>query len=488
MKVKVIESKNGQRKVYEIYWEPQPKQQLLLSCPATEVLYGGAAGGGKSDGLLGDFFQGADKYGKRWKGILFRLTTSELEELQDRSDELYTPQGAEFLGNSNKKGSRMWIFPNGATLKMRYLENEKDVRRYQGHQYTWIGFDELGNWPTPYCWEFMKSRLRSVYGVPCYIRGTANPGGVGHGWIKARFIDNHVPNKIFYIEKEINGKKIRDTACFIPSTLDDNQILMKNDPDYETRLLSLPTQLARALRYGDWSVFEGQVLDSFRPDIHVCKPYLLEQGNWFKFCAMDWGWSKPYAIGFYAVNSLGLVRLYRLLYGCKEGEYNVGIKKSAETLAKEAWSYAALDGIKDMVADPAIWTDEKIEDSSKSIEQMFTESGFNMIKANNDRVNGLIIVDQTFKQKVVIGEQNGQPKEVPMFQVFDTCVDFIRTIPLLTPDPNHPEDIDSRLEDHIYDMHRYALMSDFVKHPTTHLRKINGSWRQPRQTKEWDPF
>ena len=468
---------------YNVYWSPQPKQELALQCPATELFYGGAAGGGKSDFLLADFLQGAEKYGRHWKGILFRQTTTELEELQARAEELFKPQGAVYCGTGTKSGSNLWRFPNGATLKMRYLENEKDVRHYQGHQYTWVGIDELGNYPTPYCWTYMKSRLRSVYGVPCFIRGTANPGGVGHGWIKHRFMDEHIPNRIFYIETKLGNIVSRDTACFIPSSLDDNKILMENDPDYESRLLSLPSQLARALRYGDWSVFEGQVLDSFRPNIHVCKPFILEQGKWFRFCTMDWGWSKPYSIGFYAVNSLGQIVRYREMYGCKEGEYNVGVKKSAKKLAQEAWEFALMDGIKDMVADPAIWTDEKIEDESKSIAQVFTEVGFNMIKANNDRINGLVMVDDIFKQTVWVDE-----KEVPMFQVFNTCTAFIRTIPTLTPNPNHPEDIDTQLEDHPYDDHRYGMMSDFIAHPMTHLRKINGSWRPQRKTKEWEPF
>ena len=468
--------------IKNVYWSPQPKQELALKCPATELFYGGAAGGGKSDFLLADFLQGADRYGKHWKGILFRKTTSELEELQARAKELFEPQGARYCGTGTKDGSNMWKFPNGATLKMRYLENEKDVQHYIGHQYTWVGIDELGNYPTPYCWLMLKSRLRSPYGVPCYIRGTANPGGSGHGWIKQRFIDDHIPNQIFYIKNPMaDGREVIDTACFIPSTLDDNIILMKNDPQYEARLMSLPSHLARALRYGDWSVFEGQVLDSFRPDIHVCKPFTLAQGEWFRFCSMDWGWSKPYSIGFYAVNSTGRIVRYRELYGCKDGEYNVGVKKSAKALAAEAWEYAVTDGIKDMVADPAIWTDQKIEDESKSIEQVFTDAGFNMIKANNDRVNGLVMVDDIFKQTI---DENG----TPMFQVFNTCKAFIRTIPLLTPNPNHPEDIDTKLEDHVYDDHRYAMMSDFIAHPITHLRKMNGSWRQPRQTKEWDPF
>jgi hypothetical protein len=286
-----------------------------------------------------------------------------------------------------------------------------------------------------------------------------------------------------------NGEVNRDTACFIPSTLEDNKVLMENDPQYEARLMSLPTHLARALRFGDWSVFEGQVLDSFRENIHVRKPFILEQGKWFKFCTMDWGWSRPYSIGFYAVNSIGQVIRYRELYGCAEGEYNVGVKKSAQELANEAWEIAAIEGIKDMVADPAIWTDEKIEDESRSIAQVFMDVGFNMIKANNDRINGLIMVDATFKATVVTGQNpDGTPKVEPMFMVFNNCRAFIRTIPLLTPNPNRPEDINTELEDHPYDDHRYGIMSDFVRHPITYLRKINGSWRAPTKTKGWDPF
>ena len=462
---------------YDVYWKPQPKQELALRCPATELFYGGAAGGGKSDWLIGDYMQGANLYGRFWRGILFRQTYDELEELMDRANELFTPQGARFVGKGSKEGSNIWIFPNRATLKMRYLENEKDVKHYIGHQYTWVGIDELGNYPTPYCWLMMKSRLRSAHGVPSYIRGTGNPGGVGHGWIKQRFMDDHIPNQIFYIETELNGIKSRDTACFIPSTLNDNQVLMQNDPDYEKKLFSLPSHIARALRFGDWSVFEGQVLESFRPNIHVCKPFILEQGMWFRFCAMDWGWSKPYSIGFYAVNSQGRLIRYRELYGCKQDEYNVGIKKQSTKLAQEAWEFASLEGIKDMVADPAIWSKE----NNQCIMQDFADVGFNMVPANNDRINGLVMVDQIFKQTV---DQNG----TPMFQVFNTCKAFIRTIPMLTPNPIHPEDIDTKLEDHVYDEFRYAVMSDFVMHPTTHLRKVNGSWRPQRQTKEWDPF
>lgn len=465
---------------YNSIWRPQPKQELALRCPATELFFGGAAGGGKSDFLLADFLQGAEKYGKHWKGILFRKTTSELEELQQRAKQLFEPLGAKYRGTGAKDGSNMWFFPNGATLKMRYLESEKDVEHYQGHQYTWIGIDELGNYPTPYCWTFMKSRLRSVYGVPCYIRGTANPGGIGHAWIRQRFMDKHLPNRIFNIETVLsNGKVNLDTACFIPSRLEDNIILMSNDPMYEARLMSLPPHLARAMRYGDWNVFEGQIMESFRPEKHIIKPFTLDSA-WFKFASLDWGLSKPFSVGFWAVNSQGRLIRYKEFYGCKEGEYNVGVKMSARELAQKCWTMSVNEGVKDIVADPAIWTDQKLEDNSVSIAAIFEQEGFKMHKGNHDRINGLVMFDTMLKTNA----EDGQP----MFQVFNTCLDFIRTIPTLKANPNRPEDVDTDCEDHIYDETRYAVMSDFVRHPLIQLRKQNGSWSRPKRKENYDPF
>lgn len=456
-----------------VIWKPQAKQAMAMSCPATELFYGGAAGGGKSDFLLGDFLQQAAKYGKRCHGILFRQSYSELEELIARSREIYEPIKAIF-----KITNKQWYFPNGATLKMRYVESNKDLRRYQGHQYTWVGFDELGNFPTDDCWTFLISRLRSPAGVPCYIRGTANPGGVGHSWIKNRFMDGHEPNKIFIVEKNEGKKTTKTSRVFIPSRLEDNKILMNNDPQYEARLLSLPPHLARAMRYGDWSVFSGQIFEEFRCETHVVKPFLLEAGLWFKFCALDWGYTKPYSLGWWAVNKDGKMIKYREWYGCVDGEMNKGVKKGSKELAEEAWAVSVTEGVDTMVADPAIWAKQ---DNTTSIQDNFSSVGWKMIKGNNDRINGLVIFHDMLKTRGEDGK--------PMLQVFSGCHAFIRTIPMLTPDPNHLEDVDTRLEDHVYDESRYAVMSDFAKKPNVALQKVFGSWRaNVSQGKASDPF
>lgn len=459
----------------KVIWKPQPKQALALSCPATELFYGGAAGGGKSDFLLMDFVQGAAKYGKDWKGILIRQTNPQLEQLQQRAKELYIPLGAEYKSIASGDSSNTWHFPNGATLKMRYLAGVNDLDNYQGHEYTWVGIDELGNYPDPLFWTFMLSRCRNTKGIPVYIRGTGNPGGRGHGWIKQRFIDGHEPNKIY---KRQTGEGRYITSCFIPATLTDNKILETSDPNYRANLLALPPHLAKAMLYGDWNVFPNQIFGEFRVDKHVVKPYSLQDGAWFKFCSMDWGYTKPFCIGWYAVNTDGKVVKYREWYGCVPGSPNTGIKLSSKEVARKAWEQSVTEGVDTMVADPAIW--HKADDGPSVVDN-FTEVGWNMIKGNNDRVNGLIV----FHDMLTETDENG----TPYLTFFNTCYDTIRTLPMLVPDVNHPEDIDTKLEDHPYDETRYSIMSEFVKNPNKAINQLHSEWfDREQQVTDWNPF
>lgn len=459
----------------EILWKAQPKQELALTCPASELFYGGAAGGGKSDFLLMDALAGAQKYGSAWKAIIFRQTTLQLGQLLQRADQLYIPMGAKFRTKS-QYGSNIYFFPNGARIQFTYLENDRDVTNYQGSEYTYVGIDELGNYPSDYVWAYMQSRLRSSAGAPSCIRGTGNPGGMGQGWIRVRFMEGKEPNKIYTTERTLpSGKVQKVTSCFIPSTLYDNKILMENDPNYEAKLYNLPRHLRDALLNGSWEVFAGQVFAAFSSLTHVRPRFVLDSRYWYKFCSMDWGRSHPFDFQFWAVNKYGQVYMYREEYGCVEGEYNVGTKEGSKALAERMMKIAALEGVDTCVADPAIWNKQ---DDAPSIAENFEAFGWKMIKGNNDRVNGLVI----FNQMLETTDENG----VPMLTVAPECKGFIRTIPALTPDPNHQEDIDTRLEDHPYDAARYAVMSDIVQHPTRYI--ITDEDYRPRRTETWDPY
>lgn len=231
---------------------PQPgPQTALLACGIGDVLFGGARGGGKTYALLGDFLQHATLYGKGAKGILLRRTYDELDEVKAQASEIYGPLGWEW-----RQAKNTWIAPNGAQLKLRYLKRDSDAERYQGHQYTWIGVDEAGNFPEAAPIDKLKATLRSKLGVPCFLRLTANPGGPGHKWLKERYIDPAppmVPHK-----DPITG----DWRVFIPSRLEDNKVLSTNDPTYVNRIKgSGPSWLVAAWLNGDWNATpEGGVI------------------------------------------------------------------------------------------------------------------------------------------------------------------------------------------------------------------------------------
>jgi hypothetical protein len=448
-----------------ILWSPQRKQAEALKNSAFELLYGGAAGGGKTDFLLVDYIGFVNEWRQHWRGILFRQTYPELDAIIQRAQELYLPLGAVW-----NRSAKVFTFPTGSVLYLRFLENENDVIRYQGQSYTWAGFDEAGNYPTDYVWKYMISRLRSAAGAPCYIRGTANPGGRGHMWLKTRFIDGREPGKIYRVP--INQRGHYTTRCFIPSRVTDNRALLDHDPGYVTRLELLPHYLRRALLEGDWDIFAGQVFDEFRRDLHVVKPCALPAEEWYRFYALDWGYAAPYAIVKVAVNRYGRMVQYGEIYGCETGEANKGARKGASVAAAEAWADAVKEGVTVMVADPANWN--KV-DHHPAPAEYFEQAGFFMERGNHDRVPGWLAIHERLNQR------DGQGR--PMLQFFETCPHTIRTLPALTPDRNHPEDVDSKLEDHLADALRYAVMSDYAINPRSVFRRRHYAEAKPARYK-----
>ncbi len=235
----------------KVAWKPQDRadgtpgpQTLLLTCPANEILFGGARGGGKSDGINGDWIAHAGRHGKKAHGVIFRQTYKQLTDLLRRQHDIFPLLGAKF-----NKAEYKWTFPGGATLELRYASRLADAREYQGFQFSWMAVEEIGEWADPDPLDLLKATLRSPEGVPVRLIVTANPGGAGHKWIKARYIDPMPP--LTPILDETTGF----TKVFIPAALEDNPALLKNDPDYERRLMaSGPAWLVQAWRYGDWDI------------------------------------------------------------------------------------------------------------------------------------------------------------------------------------------------------------------------------------------
>lgn len=443
-------------------WSPQPGPQLeaILADSCPELFYGGAAGGGKSDFLLGDFLQDVPTYGRHWQGILFRRTYNELEELIRRSREIYPASGAVW-----HEQAKTWSWPNGAQLRMRYIERDSDATRYQGHAYTWIGWDELTQWPSDYGYRFLRGRLRSANPVPTKrIRAAANPGGVGHHWVKAYFVDP-APGGYCPITDPITKME----RMFIPAKLRDNQILLSSDPGYGDRLRGLASNaMVRAWLEGDWTVIEGAFFDCWRYESHVIEPVDLP-GDWARFRSMDWGSARPFSIGWWAIVSddrwvagastaedrlipRGALVRYREWYGASGP--NIGLKLTAEAVGAgiaerehEPMAYGVLD--------PACFR----EDGGPSIAERINRELIAARKrpfhaADNARVpqRGSMGGWDQLRSRLVGGEY-------PMIYCFSTCAASIRTIPALQHDTARPEDVDTEGEDHCGDEWRYACMS-----------------------------
>ena len=464
----------------QVQWAPQPGPQTEAICAdwCPEILYGGAAGGGKSDYLLGDFLQDVPTYGQAWRGVIFRRTYPELEELLARAHEIYPPSGATW--HEQKK---TWTWPSGANLKMRYLESDLDALRYQGHSYSWVGWDELTQWPTAYAYKYLTSRLRSAFKVKTKrIRGAANPGGPGHAWVKDRFVDP-APQGLQPIIDQDTGLE----RMFIPAKLRDNTILVANDPEYAQRLKGVGSKtLVDALLAGDWSVIEGAFFDCWSAARHVLRPFEIPE-HWARFRSADWGSAKPFSVGWWAVatdemqvfNALGdrvtiprgaMVR-YREWYGASAP--NVGLKMTAYQVALGIKDREKDDQVTTGVIDPAAFS----ENGGPSIAETMTRESIFWLPADNARVGTRGAMGGWDQMRGrLIGDGDGNP----MLFVFSTCVDTIRTLPLMQHDPRKPEDLQSDLEDHAVDEIRYACMSrPYARQSVQKIASAMTAYRKP---------
>lgn len=441
-------------------WEPQPGPQSLAVAAqfVTELMFGGARGGGKSDFLLGDFLQDID-LGAAWKGIIFRRSHPELEELISRAKEIFSPYGAIY-----KVADRIFLFPSGATLKMRHIDTESDADKYQGHQYCWVGWDELTNWPNLNSYRKLKACLRSAVGVPYKrIRCSANPGGPGHHAVKAYYIDP-CPKGMEVLEN-IDEDGYTTTRMFIPSKVRDNKILMRNDPGYIARLREIGSpELVKAWLDGDWSVITGAYFPEFSLAKHVIKPFKVPD-HWMCFRSMDWGSATPFANYWHAVVSEGFevepgrwlpqgaLVTYREFYGWN-GTPNVGLRWPASRIASEILRMEKNDKLVYGVIDPSAYSNQ----SGPSHAERMAQGGVLFRKADNNRIGGWDMVRDR-----LCGIEGDPDKDygvgIPMWYCFTTCPHLIRTLPALQHDLNNAEDCDTDGEDHAPDALRYGFMS-----------------------------
>lgn len=447
-----------------------PKQWEAFETKATECLYGGAAGGGKSHLMRicavvwCTSIPGLQVY-------LFRRIRDDLNK-----NHMEGPKGFRaMLASWVEQGwcsivedeIRFW---NGAKIYLCHCKDEKDIYKYQGAEIHVLLIDELTHF-SEMMYRFLRNRVRMVGIVlpPQYVGQFprilcgANPGNVGHLWVKTTFVTSATPMKLRSMPAN-DGGMLRQ---YIPARLEDNPSMTVDDPGYEMRLEGLGSAtLVRAMRWGDWDVIEGAFFDCWNPLRHVVRPFEIPK-DWVRFRSGDWGSAKPFSFGWWAIVAdtyrtetvilpRGCMVRYREWYGMQSGKPNVGLKLHAEKVGEGLCGLEKNDApVSYGVLDPAAFS----QDGGPSIaERMFTGSGSKILfrRADNARVPGRGAMggwDQVRSR--MIGDGDGRP----MVVCFSTCFDSIRTIPALQHDTARPEDLDSDMEDHAADEWRYACMS-----------------------------
>ena len=474
---------------------PQPKQSLMHECPANCILYGGSAGPGKSYAIRHDLGNWCLKIPKL-QVYLFRRTYPELEKNHILPIQM---DWGERYGRYNKVDKR-YLFPNGSIIHFCHAQYEKDVMSYHGAEIHILGIDELSTFSE---WQFiyLRNRVRCTLPIPEKYRGRipgilagSNPGGPGHEFCKRIFVDFCRITTEDAAERQAQGKHVyahphrrkgytiyyglrkaldNDGGmlhAYIPGLLEDNQVLMQTDPGYINRVKAMPEPYRSAYLDGDWDIFIGQMFNFNKRD-HVCAPFPVPDGA--KIAAtFDWGFGKPFSWGYWFSDADGRAYRWKEWYGWTKVP-NTGMRLTdsevAEGIVKreKLWGIRSEDGgakvggvnlgrrIKDVeyILSPDCFSkkpDYKGGGQGPSTAEIFAQ--YDIIGRPGDPTRDQKVKQMHERLRVREGER-------PMLQIMDNCKQFIRTIPLLQQDEHNPEDVDTDMEDHIYDEACHYLMS-----------------------------
>lgn len=458
-------------------WRPQAgPQKALIDCPFPEVFFGGARGGGKTDGVLGKWALKERRYGAAFNARMFRRTVVSSEDAIERSKQIYGALGGKFDSTRS-----MWRMPHGGRVGFAYLDSVDDADHQQGKNITDVWIEEAGQYPTPDPIDRLFGALRSADGVPIQMILTANPGGAGQHWIAKRYGMIPFPQLPKIVSRTLPDGSVHKMAV-IPSRITDNRLLIESDPGYIHRLqLVGSAALVRAWLEGDWSAIEGAFFSEWTPSQHIVTPFEIPS-HWLRFRSGDWGSARPFSIGWWAVVSddfrlpggrilpRGAIVRYREWYGASSP--NVGIKLTAEAVAEGIRGREIHEGpdsaspISYGVFDPAAFA----SDGGPSIAERMAAAPYYVYwrKADNARVarNGALGGwDQVRARLIGTAQRNPGDGSInwstgaPMIYFFSTCADSIRTLPALQHDKTRAEDVDTDSEDHAPDEIRYGCMS-----------------------------
>ena len=464
-----------------VAWKPHPgKQEIFMKCPVWEALLHGNRGGGKTDVLLMDYAQGVGVgYGSDYRGLLLREATTELGDVIAKSKKWFPRM---FPGCKYNGSKKEWTCPAGETLWLNYAEVESDYDQYHGHEYPWIGWEELTNHPMPTVYLKLISCNRSSNpNIPKKYRSTCNPNGPGHGWVKARFIDAVAESRVLREDVEVelpdtDGKFVKKilqvTRTHLFLDLQENTTLLNADPLYRAKLKQMTADndlLEKAWIHGSWDlIIGGFFTDVWVPKIHILENFPLPK-SWSIYRSFDWGSSKPWSVTYFAEAngeqphaSFGLphfpkdsVIVINEIYGWN-GKVNEGDMATSDKIAERVLAMDAaiqlMYGIK-VTPGPADTSIYEVKDG-KSVGTNLEKYGCywtRAYKGSGSRISGWNII------RTMLSASKRKLQEHPHLYFFRAAAHHLRTLPMMQRDKKKPEDIDSDLEDHAMDSMRYGI-------------------------------
>jgi len=455
-----------------------------VECDLPEVFFGGARGGGKTDGVLGKWAIKEARYGPAFNAMMFRRTMVASEDAIERSREIYTLLGARMVNGA-------WRMPHGGRIGFGYLDSPRDADAWQGRNLTDVWIEEAGLYASPDVIWKLFAVLRSAAGVPVQMILTGNPGGPGQHWIRGRYELHPFPARPRCLKRKLpNGS--HHLVAVIPSRISNNRILLERDPGYIDRLhLVGSAQLVKAWLDGDWTAIEGAFFDCWSIN-NVVAPFSVPRG-WVRFRSGDWGSASPFSFGWWAVVQddyqlvdgsgdlrtperprvlpRGALVRYREWYGSTDpASGGKGLKLTAEEVGAGLVERERIDPrLAYGVLDPSTFKVDGGPSIAERINRALIAAKMPAFReADNTRVNTreskdkrgpMSGWDQMRGRIIGILDDKGRPTGCPMLYVFSTCTAFIRTVPVLQHDPARPEDLDTESEDHAADDARYACSS-----------------------------
>lgn len=462
--------------IVSIEYSPTPKQRIFHESKAKEILYGGAAGGGKTKALVMDaLYRCLEHPGAT--AVIFRRTYRELEDTDIKEARASYPEKiARYNG-----GRHEFSLVNGSTIMFRHCEHAADRFSYKGLEVQFLYFDELTSFEKE-IYDYLKTRLRAKksLGVRPVIRSASNPGDIGHSWVKALFVDAgpYMSIQTQEIWSETAQKKRKVTTQYIPALALENPHITE---DYLFELEQKPEALRRALLNGDWDSFEGQVFSEFindpdhyadRMHTHVIEPFDIPLW-WPRYMSFDFGYSKPFAVQWWAMDPEGRAYMYRQWYGCRAGQPNVGLQLTCRQIAEGIVDREDEERKNNLtitrICDPACFDRSRGDSVADQMRPDAGQKGVLFIPGDHTRMPGLMEVHERMRIRA-----DGRP----MMYIFSTCRDWIRTVPNLPYSQRKTEDVDSSAEDHDYDATRYLFMN----------RPLKATVREAEQPRQYSPY